>query len=235
MSEARRALVTGAGRGLGLEFVRQLLQRGDTVVATARRPDRADTLRALAATDPGRLHVLALDVADSDRFADFESAVGARVPALDLLINNAGVLTGGERFGKLRADSLLEAFRTNTVGPVLLTQELTPLLQRGRNPLVLNLSSILGSIGQTGNFYTPSYAISKAALNMAGVLLGHALDESGVRVVNLHPGWVRTQMGGDGATLDQDAAVASILQTLEKLPLDATGLFVDRFGSLLPW
>jgi NAD(P)-dependent dehydrogenase (short-subunit alcohol dehydrogenase family) len=235
MSTARRTLVTGAGRGLGLEFVRQLLRRGDTIVATARRPDRASELRALADAHRGRLHVLALDVADSERFPDFEAEVAERVPALDLLINNAGVLAGGERFGKLRADNLLEAFRTNTVGPLLLTQAVTPLLHRGRHPLVLNISSILGSIGQTSNFYTPSYAISKAALNMAGVLLGHALDESGIRVVNLHPGWVRTQMGGDSATLDKDAAVESILQTLENLPLDVSGIFVDRFGSALPW
>jgi NAD(P)-dependent dehydrogenase (short-subunit alcohol dehydrogenase family) len=232
-SKPGRSLVTGGGRGLGLEFVRQLLQRGDTVLATARRPGRADALQRLASEHPGRLHVLALDVADSETFPAFQAAVASHVETLDLLINNAGALASGERFGQLREQDLLEAFRTNAVGPLLLTQALLPLLQPSAT--VLNISSILGSIARTGAFYTPSYAISKSALNMAGVLLSHALEDSGVRVLNLHPGWVRTDMGGAGASLDKDDAVRSILNTVDTLPKTATGVFVDRNGSPLPW
>jgi NAD(P)-dependent dehydrogenase (short-subunit alcohol dehydrogenase family) len=233
--KSRRTLVTGASRGIGLEFVRQLLQRGDFVLATARHPERAKELGSLAQVHPERLQLLTLDVTDTESFSAVQAAVAERVPALDLLINNAGVLPGGERFGQLQAQNLLEAFRTNAMGPLLLTQALRPLLQQGHHPLVLNLSSILGSIAQTESFYTPSYAISKAALNMAGVLLGQVMAKSGVRVVNLHPGWVRTDMGGDGASLEKDAAVKAILATIEELPADANGIFVDRFGDELPW
>lgn len=230
-----RALVTGAGRGLGLEFVRQLLGRGHRVVATVRRPERAADLKALAAAHPDRLWLLPLDVTDSVSVAALPAAISAHLPALDLLINNAGILVSGERFGKLSADDLQTAFGTNAVAPMLLTQALAPLLQRGNNALVLNISSILGSIEKTEGFYTPSYAVSKAALNMVGKLLSHALAGSGVRVVNLHPGWVRTSMGGAGATLDMDEAVQSILDTVQKLPANATGVYLDRHGKSLPW
>jgi len=233
--QARRTLVTGAGRGLGLEFVRELLKRGDLVVATVRDPRRAKPLQDLGDEHPRQLHVLRLDVADSATFPAFQAEVAARLPALDLLINNAGILAGGERFGRLRASDLLDAFTTNAAGPLLLTQALTPLLQRGNNALVLNISSVLGSIASTEGFHTPSYAISKAALNMVGALLREPLAAAGIRVLNLHPGWVRTAMGGAGATLDADVVAGSILDTLHKLPASATGVFVDRHGQALPW
>lgn len=230
-----RILVTGASRGLGLEFVRQALARGDTVVAGARNPQRGSALHELADAYPGRLHILALDVADSASFASFAAAVGERVPALDLLINNAGILARGEAFGQLQASTFMEAFNTNALGPLLLTQALTPLLQRGKNALVLNLSSDLGSMTHTAGFYLPSYDVSKAALNMVGVLLSHALAEHQVRVLNMHPGWVRTEMGGDGAQLDACDVVESILKTLAGLPRATSGVFIDRHGAALPW
>lgn len=227
--------MTGAGRGLGLELARELLVRGDQLVATVRDPARAEALQRLGDEHTGQLHVLMLDVADSESFPAFQAAVAARLPALDLLINNAGILAGGERFGQLRASDLLDAFTTNAAGPLLLTQALTPLLQRGSSPLVLNISSILGSIASTEGFHTPSYAISKAALNMVGALLREPLAAAGIRVLNLHPGWVRTAMGGAGATLDADAVARSILDTLHGLPASVTGVFIDRHGQPLPW
>ena len=230
-----RILVTGASRGLGLEFVRQALARGDTVLAGARNPQHGDALQALAGAYPDRLHIVALDVADSDSFGNFADAVAERVPALDLLINNAGILARGESFGQLQASTFIDAFNTNALGPLLLTQALTPLLQRGNEPLVLNLSSDLGSMTHTAGFYLPSYDVSKAALNMVGVLLSHALAEHRVRVLNLHPGWVRTDMGGDGAQLDAADVVESIFKTLEGLPRATTGIFIDRHGAALPW
>ena len=230
-----RILVTGASRGLGLEFVRQALARGDTVVAGARDLQRSSALLDLSGAYPGRLHTLALDVADSTRFGHFADAVAERVPSLDLLINNAGILARGETFGNLQAATFIDAFNTNALGPLLLTQSLTPLLQRGIDPLVLNLSSDLGSMTHTAGFYLPSYDVSKAALNMVGVLLGHALAEHGVRVLNLHPGWVRTDMGGDGAQLDASDVVESIFQTLAGLPRATSGVFIDRHGAGLPW
>ncbi|MEO7251004.1 MAG: SDR family oxidoreductase [Arenimonas sp.] len=230
-----RILVTGASRGLGLEFVQQALSRGDTVLAGARNPKPNDALQELAGAYPGRLHVLALDVADSASFRKFAEAAADRVPALDLLINNAGILARDEAFGQLLAKPFIDAFTTNALGPLLLTQALTPLLQRGIDARVLNLSSDLGSMTHTTGFYLPSYDVSKAALNMVGVLLGHALAEHRVRVLNMHPGWVRTDMGGDGAQLDASDVVESIFKTLAALPPATTGVFIDRDGAPLPW
>lgn len=232
-TENRRVLVTGAGRGLGLEFVRQLLARGDSVIATCRHPEQAQALQALQVD--GRLHLLALDVTDSAAISAMADALREHFPALDLLINNAGILPSGERFGQVQADTLRDAFDTNAMAPLLLAQTLAPALAQGRDALVLNISSVLASIARTDAFRTPSYAISKAALNMAGVLMSHALAEHKVRVVNLHPGWVRTDMGGKGATLDAEDAVRSMLATLDRLPPSASGLFLDRDGEPLPW
>ena len=175
-------LVTGANRGLGLEFVRQLLADGMRVVATCRQPGKATALNTLAAEHPGHLKVLPLDVGDArsrdELVREWPLAAGEDA-RIGLLINNAGVLHSGERFGTLTADTLDDSLRTNVTGPLLLTQALAPLLRDGAR--VANLSSQLGSIANTGRFGTPSYAISKAALNMATVQLAHALRERGKR------------------------------------------------------
>ncbi|HMB57129.1 MAG TPA: SDR family oxidoreductase [Arenimonas sp.] len=229
----RRSLVTGAGRGLGLEFVRQLLRGGDTVVAASRQTTPA--LAELQVLHGEALQIVALDVGDFDRLPEFAYAVGQRIEALDLLINNAGVLVPGERFGQLHASALETSLRINTIAPLLLTQALTALLTHGHAPLVANISSTLGSIASTHQFHTPSYAISKAGLNMAGVMMAQALIEPGIRVVNLHPGWVRTEMGGPQANLEPEEAVHAMLATLKRLPIETTGVFLDRHGEPLPW
>ena len=178
MSSIAHSLVTGANRGLGLEFARQLLARGRRVVATCRQPGRATALNALAGEHPGRLRVLPLDVADARSRAELVRELpllaGDDAPLrIDLLVNNAGVLHSGERFGHVSEANLLDSLRINAVGPFLLVQELAPLLADGAR--VADLSSQLGSIGRVTRFGTPSYAISKAAQNMATAQLAQAL------------------------------------------------------------
>jgi NAD(P)-dependent dehydrogenase (short-subunit alcohol dehydrogenase family) len=130
---ARICLVTGANRGIGLEFARQLLARGDRVVATCRQPGKATALNTLAGEYPGRLHVLPLDVADARSRAELVRelplALGDDAPRLDLLVNNAGVLHSGERFGQVDAAVLEDSLRINAVGPFLLAQALVPLMR----------------------------------------------------------------------------------------------------------
>jgi NAD(P)-dependent dehydrogenase (short-subunit alcohol dehydrogenase family) len=230
----RRALVTGASRGLGLEFVRQLLARGDAVIATCRRPDAAPGLAALQAGHPDRLRVHALDIDDAGSRAALRDALAAD-GGLDLLLNNAGVLTRDERLGALDAAAFRQAFDTNALAPLLLTEALLPLLRAGRAPTVAFLSSQLGSIARTTSFYTPSYAMAKAALNMAGQLLAQPLHEAGVAGVLLHPGWVRTAMGGPQAPLEAPEAVAGMLAVIDALPRDGVVRFVDYRGETLPW
>lgn len=232
-------LVTGANRGIGLAFVRQLLARGDRVVATCRHPGKATALNTLTGEYPGRLHVLPLDVADARSRAELVRELplvygdDVEKPVIDLLINNAGVLHSGERFGTLSAAHLEDSFRTNAAGPLLLTEALAPMLADGG--IVANLSSQLGSITNTTRFGTPSYNISKAAQNMATVLLAHALRDRGIRVVALHPGWVQTDMGGDGAQITVDASVTGLLRVIGNLSAADSGRFLDWRGEALPW
>ena len=227
-------LVTGANRGLGLEFVQQLLARGDRVYAACRHPGRALALTELAARHPGHLAVLPLEVDKERSIAELAREVAALTDALDVLINNAGMLVSGERFGSLAAKPLSETFSSNVIGPVLVTQALAPLLEKGRDAKVMNISSILGSIADTDVFGTPSYAISKAALNMATRQLARALAPR-VTVFCAHPGWVKTDMGGAGATLTPQESVAGLLKVLDAAKPNAAGTFVDFRGHKLPW
>lgn len=231
----RRVIVTGARRGLGLEFTRQLLARGDRVIAACRDPQRAEALHALASAHPDRLQLRTLDIADPGSFTAFAEDAMHVFDGVDLLINNAGKLVPGERFGTVTADALSSSLQTNAIGPFLLTQLLAPLLAKGDGAIVANISSQLGSIARTDSFYTPSYAISKAALNMATVLLAHGLADSGVCVVAFHPGWVRTDMGGANAPVAPTASVAGMLNVISRLKLEDGGTFVDYLGHPLPW
>ncbi len=230
---AKHCLVTGANRGIGLEFVRQLLARGDRVVATCRHPGKATALNTLTGEYPGHLHVLPLDVASEKSRAELVRELPLVAQRVDLLINNAGVLHSGERFGQLSAAHLDDSFRINASGPLLLTEALAPALSDGAT--VANLSSTLGSIANTSRFGTPSYNISKAAQNMATVLLAHALRDRDIRVVALHPGWVQTEMGGNGAHIAATASVTGLLQVIDSLSLDDSGRFLDWQGHAQPW
>jgi NAD(P)-dependent dehydrogenase (short-subunit alcohol dehydrogenase family) len=229
----RRSLVTGANRGLGLEFVRQLLTRGDHVVATSRQPGRANALNQLVGQHPGRLHVLPLDVGDAKSHAELARELPLVIDGLDLLVNNAGVLHSGERFGHVPPANLDDSLRTNASGPFLLTQALAERLVDGAK--VANVSSVLGSIASVEGFNTPSYAISKAAQNMATTLLAAALRERSIALVALHPGWVRTEMGGSGAQIDAGESVRGLLKVIDALTLADSGHFVDYRGERVPW
>ena len=231
----RRVLVTGANRGLGLEFTRQLLARGDRVIAACRQPKRATVLNELARMHIGQLHLRPVDMAEPASVAALARETARLFDGLDLLVNNAGMLVSGERFGSVAADALKTSLHVNAAGPFLLVQALAAALAKGNAPVVANLSSQLGSIANTASFHTPSYAISKAALNMATVLLAHALKDAGVRVAALHPGWVQTDMGGSGATLTVPESVTWLLMAIDGLKPSDSGCFIDYRGQPLPW
>lgn len=232
---SRRSLVTGANRGLGLEFVRQLLARGDHVIAACRHPGKTTALNLLAGEHPGRLHVLPLDVAEEKSRSAFahELPLVTGDDKLDLLVNNAGVLHSGERFGSVSAANLDDSLRTNASGPFLLTQALASQLNDGAR--VANLSSTMGSIATRDEFRTPSYCISKAAQNMATVLLAKALAPRGIHVVALHPGWVQTEMGGENATITPVQAVTGLLRVIDAVTPAQSGSFLDWQGEEMPW
>jgi NAD(P)-dependent dehydrogenase (short-subunit alcohol dehydrogenase family) len=228
-------LVTGANRGLGLEFVRQLLARGERVVATCRHPGKAAALNTLAGGHPGRLRVLPLDVASPRSIAEFAKELPLLDDALSLrlLVNCAGVLHSGERFGTLDPAVLEDSFRTNAMGPLLVTQALADRLGDGAK--VANISSVLGSIASLARFGSPSYDISKAAQNMATALLAKALAPRGIVVLALHPGWAQTDMGGANATVPAEDSVAGLLRVIDGAGPADSGSFRDWQGDTLPW
>ena len=228
-----QALVSGANRGLGYEMTHQLLARGDRVVAACRQPGKALALTRLAAEHPGRLHVLPLDLADPRTIAELSREVGALDLDIELLVNNAGVLIEHERFGAIEPKSLRDSFAVNAEGAFLLTQALNPHLADGAK--IVNLSSTLGSIASTSSLYSPSYAMSKAALNMATRLLSIALAERGIIVVSMSPGWVKTDMGGAGAPLGPDASIAMMLRVIDHLKKSDSGRFLSQKGETIPW
>jgi NAD(P)-dependent dehydrogenase (short-subunit alcohol dehydrogenase family) len=231
----QRILITGANRGLGLEFARQLLARGARVFATCRHPGKALALTELAAAHPGRLTVLPLELAKERSIAEAVRETAALTDALDVLINNAGMLISGERYGAIAEKSLSDSFAANVAGPLLLTQALSPLLEKGTNAKVMNLSSGLGSLALTTVFGTPSYAISKVALNMATRQLAATLAPRGITVFCVSPGWVSTAMGGANAPVTPQNSAAGLLKVLDAAtPADA-GRFIDYTGADIAW
>ena len=231
----QRCLVTGANRGLGLAFVTQLLERGARVLACCRSPAEAKVLDALAAAHGERLSIHALDVADPAAIDKLPQAAARHLQRVDLLINNAGILVSGERFGNVKAESLAESFAVNATAPLLITQALAPLLALGNKPRVLCVTSQLASIAQASGFRTLSYAMSKAALNMAVKRLAAELAPRGILVLAAHPGWVRTEMGGSGATLAPADSAHALLHLIERATTRDAGKFLAYDVAELPW
>ena len=232
----RNVLVTGANRGIGLEFCRQLLAAGDHVIATCRQPGKATALNTLAGEYPGRLHVLPLDVAQPKSRAELVRELPLVLgddARIDLLVNNAGVLHSGERFGHLDQAVLEDSLRINAIGPFLLSEAVAPLLADGAR--IANLSSVMGSITRQDAFRSPSYGASKAAQNLLNAQLAHALAARDIRVLSLHPGWVQTDMGGTGAEVTPAASVAGLLQVIEAATPAQSGSFLDWRGQSVPW
>jgi NAD(P)-dependent dehydrogenase (short-subunit alcohol dehydrogenase family) len=231
----RLSLVTGANRGLGLALATALLQRGDRVVATARHPGKATALNTLTGRFPGRLHMLPLDVASGksrDELAR-ELPLVLDDSHVDLLVNNAGVLHSGERWGKLHQDILEDSLRINAIGPLLLVQALEKFLADGAT--VANISTQMASLSTRTEFRSPSYSMSKVAQNMATVQMALALKPRGIRVVALNPGWVRTDMGGAGGELTPEDAAEGLLKAIDGVGEADSGRFLDWRGQPMAW
>ena len=230
---ASTVLVTGANRGLGLEFVRQYAAEGWRVHAACRRPETAEALQALAGPQV-RIH--RLDVADAGQIQALAETL--RDEALDVLINNAGVYgpsgQPGQRFGALRPEPWLDTLRINSVAPLLMAQAFIEHLRAGRGRTVASLSSKMGSIADNGSGGAYIYRSSKAALNAALKSLAIDLGPQ-FKVLILHPGWVRTDMGGPQAELDAAYSVRRMREHIARATPADSGRFIDIDGSTLPW
>lgn len=229
-----RVMVTGSNRGIGLEFVRQLLARGATVFATARQPEQADALAALKRAHGAALHIVELDVADPHSVVNAHAAVTQQTDALDLLINNAAILIEGEGLGQLDKDNLVRTLEVNVAGPMLVTQQFMTLLAAGTQPRLVYISSGAGSIARARSGLV-SYRVSKAALNMLMRVLDHDLKPKGIASLALNPGWVATDMGGADASLQAAESVRHQLQVIDALTLEQSSTFLDYDGSPIAW
>ncbi|MBT8074264.1 MAG: SDR family oxidoreductase [Xanthomonadales bacterium] len=220
-------LVTGANRGLGLEFVQQLQAKGYEVIGTARSPQKATELKATGA------RVEQLDVADAASVAALAERLG-NTP-IDILINNAGMLNRADStMDALDFDVMERSFQVNSLGPLRVTQALLPNLNAGKGKTVVSITSRLGSIElSTGGLY--SYRTSKTALNQINKIMSSELAPQGFTCVVMHPGWVQTDMGGPNATLTKPESIAGMLGVIESLTADSTGKFFNYDGTELPW
>jgi NAD(P)-dependent dehydrogenase (short-subunit alcohol dehydrogenase family) len=220
-------IVTGASRGLGLEFVRQLALRGDRVIGTVRREQELGLVEA-AGGEP-RL----LDVAQAASRERFVAALEGR--PVDALLNNAGVMGVARALSELDLDDMRRCFEVNSVSPLALTRDLLANLRAGDHKLLLSMTSRMGSIEDNSSGGAYAYRASKAALNAIHKSLSIDLGAEGFRCVVLHPGWVRTDMGGPSAPLGIAESVAGLLAVVDRLEPEDNGAFFDFSGERIPW
>jgi NAD(P)-dependent dehydrogenase (short-subunit alcohol dehydrogenase family) len=233
-TKMRSVLITGANRGIGLEHARRYAERGVKVWATARSPAEADDLRALARDRAGQVEVLAYDAAAPHAAHSLKEQVGAE--PLDLLLANAGA-TGGraQSFGSVDITGVLDLVRINALAPLTLAEAFADNVAASERKLMAFQTSLMGSVGDNGSGGAYAYRISKAALNMVGKGVANDLRPRGVIAVLLHPGWVRTRMGGAGGKISVEECVRAQQTLLEQLTLQHSGRFFNYDGKELPW
>ena len=228
-------LVTGSNRGIGLEWVRQYATEGWCVYATCRQPSEAQELQELAVREKG-ISIYRMDVTKPDEINAV--AVELMKESIDLLVNNAGVYL--EKFmeiglRRIRYEDWEYAFRVNTLGAVRVTEAFQEHVARSEKRLVAVVSTHMASITDIvapGAYY---YRSTKAALNAVMEGLTHELRPKGIGVLILHPGWVRTRMGGEGTSLMPPESVRGMRSLVEKFTLEDSGRFYRHDGVVMPW
>ena len=236
--------ITGTNRGLGLEFVRQYLGKGHTLLATSRNPIKATHLQKLKNNFPDQLHLLPLDLDKTDVIKRAAQTASNLVSQIDILINNAGAGTRQidasrkkalTQLDSLDSRELVQMLKVNAIGPLLIVKELRGLLEKSDGAKVINISSAMGSILHRQSGSTYGYSGSKALLNMYTRLLGFDLQPTGVTVVALHPGWVQTDMGGPAAEYSIPESVTNMINVIDGFGKAQTGRFFNLLGQEIPW
>ena len=219
--------ITGISRGIGLGLTQLALEKGHQVIGTVRHLQEAQDLKHLKDRFPKDLQILELDLRQEEA-PDLISQSVASLQQIDLLINNAGILEEG-----VSKESFLKSFEVNTYVPFMVTQALLTKLKKSSTPKMAQISSTMGSIedNQSGGYY--AYRSSKAALNMITKSL--TVDHPWLTTVVLHPGWVRTRMGGPDATTSVSDSTQGLWKVIENLTPADSGSFIDFHGSRLPW
>lgn len=227
-------LITGANRGIGLALSRTFARDGWQVLACCRNPDKAMALAELRDSSEGRVTIHQLDVTDDSQVDALRRQLKGH--AIDILCNNAGIFGPEEQqLGFLDEAGWLETFRVNTIAPYKTVRALLDNVLLGRRRVIVSISSEMGSIGNndSGGYYV--YRTAKAGVCMVMKSLSADLQGKGVTAVALHPGWVRTDMGGKQAPLSPDKSAEGLLKTMLSLSAANNGQFLDYRGELLPW
>uniref|UniRef100_UPI00398EC254 C-signal-like isoform X2 n=1 Tax=Pristiophorus japonicus TaxID=55135 RepID=UPI00398EC254 len=251
--KAETVLITGANRGIGLEIVKQLVSSKSPparIFATCRQPSAAQELQKLSA-EHCAVQVIELDVSDPASIKCAAEAVEATIctTGLNLLINNAGI-NSFAILETLTAEEMMAAYKTNVVGPLLVTKAFLPSLKKAAQALdmegmscnraaVINITSLVGSIELSRENFLRApmypYRISKAALNMASLCLSEDLKQYQILCTAIHPGWVQTDMGTMKAPLTVTYSVSSVLKVLASLSQNDAGKYLDWEGKAIPW
>ena len=235
MAEKRygSVLITGANRGLGLEFTRQLAGDAERIIACCRNPARANELNQVAAQSAGVVQTRALDVTDGARIKALAAQLADQ--PIDLLLNNAGILGPRPASGVQDVDAWRQVLEVNTIAPLKMVEAMLDSVALSKRKLIVNITSKMGSMGdnQSGGAYI--YRSSKASLN--AVMKSLALDtaELGVTVLLVHPGWVSTDMGGPSGLIDAETSVTGMKSIIDRADSSLSGRFFNYDGAEIPW
>ncbi|MCY9656606.1 SDR family oxidoreductase [Paenibacillus chondroitinus] len=228
-------VITGANRGLGYELTLAAVQRGHMVIAGNRSPQEDVKLLELASRFPGLVKPVQLDVCDEKSIARLAETLRGGNQTVDAVINNAGILLGrGVALEELPIEDVVRSFEVNLFGPMMLIKHMLPLMEEGSSRAILNISSEAGSMSNAygGDF---PYAISKTAINMFSKQLKRYVKNRGIRVYAIHPGWIKTDMGGEKAPGDPVESANGIIDILEmKKEIDPESFFVNYKGEPMP-
>ena len=232
--ESRTVLLTGANRGLGLEFARQYVEDGWRVLAACRTPGAAKELQELASQQPERIRILAIDVMNAAGVKGAAASLGDE--PVDLLLNNAGVGSPrGQKIGSLDYAAWARVLDANVLGPARMVEAFVENVARGRDKRIVTVTSLMGSIADNSSGGSYAYRSSKAAVNAAMKSFSIDLAPRGITCVVVHPGWVRTDMGGAGGKLSPEESVKSLRALIASLKPKDSGKFFNVDGKELPW
>lgn len=228
---AYQILITGANRGIGLEFTKQYAADGWNVLACCRHPQSALDLQALAQTN-ANIKIQPLDVAD---FAQIDAlALQLKDESIDVLINNAGVYPHSS-FGDTNYDDWAAAFKVNSMAPLKMAEAFVQHISRSQLKKIATLTSKMGSLDDNTSGESYSYRSSKTAVNMVMKSLSIDLKPYGISVVTLHPGWVQTDMGGSNALVSAQTSVTGLRKVIDGLSVATTGRFIAYDGKAINW
>ena len=232
----KRILITGASRGIGYELCKQLLSQNIEVIATYRSENKTKLLSDLKENSEN-LHLFKMDVNSDESVQNAINLISVKFDYIDTIFNNAGILDWST-LNEVTTESFSEIYETNVIGAFRVSKLSLSLLQKSNEPLIVNLSSRLGSISLRGRSQlggAVAYQCSKAALNMLTAQMAIDYKVYGVRVISMSPGWVKTDMGGKDAKYEVEESVRLFLAQINQLPSSSSGLFIGEDGENIPW